>query len=103
MFAIVDIAGFQNTVTPGMKLRVPKLFLKVGETATFDRVLLREGDKGVEVGTPYIAGAKVEAKVLSLGRGEKIRVFKMHPRKRYRKLQGHRQDYTEIEVTGIKG
>ena len=103
MFAIVDVAGTQQKVSQGMKLRVPKLSLKAGETVTFDRVLLRGDDKGATVGTPYVAGASVHAKVLGEGREEKIRVFKMKPRKRYRRTQGHRQWFTEIEVTGVKG
>src|SRR3989344_1203702 len=101
MFAIVDIAGSQTKVTSGMKLRVPKLNVKAGEAVTFDRVLLRGSDSTFVVGTPYIAGASVQAKVLSEGKGEKIRVFKMKRRKRYRRTQGHRQWVTEIEVTGV--
>ncbi len=102
MFAIVDIAGFQQRVSPGAKIRVPKLPLKIGDSVTFDRVLLRGNDQKVDVGTPYVTGASVQAKVLGEGRGEKIRVFKMKRRKRYRRTQGHRQWYTEIEVIGMK-
>ncbi len=101
MFAIVDIAGSQTKVSQGMKLKVPKLNVKAGEAVTFDHVLLRGSGTEFVVGTPYIAGASVQAKVLSEGKGEKIRVFKMKRRKRYRRTQGHRQWFTEIEVTGV--
>ena len=101
MFAIVAIAGFQEKVTEGMKLRVPLLQGKAGETLTFDRVLLHAAGEDVRIGTPHVAGARVEAKILGEGRGEKIRVFKMKRRKRYRRTRGHRQDYTEIEITKV--
>ena len=100
-FAIVDIAGFQEKVAEQMKLRVPLLGHKAGETVTFDRVLLHAVDGNIRIGTPYVAGAKVEGKILGEGRGEKIRVFKMKRRKRYRRTRGHRQDYTEIEITKV--
>lgn len=100
-FAIVDIAGFQEKVAPGMKLRVPRLPAKVGQNVAFERVLLTATDSTVQVGNPYVAGAKIEAKILAEGRGEKIHVFKMKRRKRYRRTRGHRQDYTEIEILKV--
>ena len=103
MFAIVDIAGFQEKVQKGTRIKVPNLSKEEGDKVTFDQVLLiSKSDSDVSVGTPYVQGASVEAKVVSTGRHPKIRVFKMKPRKRYRRTQGHRQDYTEIEVTAIK-
>lgn len=103
MFAIVDIAGFQEKVSEGLKLRVPTLSEEEGKTVTFDKVLLlAKSDSDVKIGTPTVSGASVEVKILSHGRGEKIRVFKMKRRKRYRRTQGHRQDFTQIEVTKIK-
>lgn len=103
MFAIVDIAGFQEKVEKGSKLRVPTLSEKEGGTVTFEKVLLvAKSDDDVTVGTPTVSGASVEAKILSHGRGDKIRVFKMKRRKRYRRDKNHRQGFTEIEVTGIK-
>ncbi len=103
MFAIVDIAGFQEKVQEGMKLRVPTLSGKEGATVTFDKVLLlAKSDSDVKVGTPTVSGAAVEAKILSHGKDKKIRVFKMKRRKRYRRTQGHRQGFTEVEVTKIK-
>ncbi len=103
MFALVDIAGFQEKVEEGMKLRVPLLPAAGGAKVTFDKVLLlAKSADDVTVGKPYVSGAAVEVEVLSHGKGEKIRVYKMRRRKRYRRLKGHRQDYTEIEVTKIK-
>lgn len=103
MFAVVDIAGFQEKVSEGDKLRVPSLKAEEGKSVTFDSVLLlAKSESDVRVGTPYVSGAAVEAKVLSHGVGDKIRVYKMHRRKRYRRTHGHRQGFTEIEVTKIK-
>ena len=103
MFAIVDIAGFQEKVTEGEKLRVPLLHEEEGSTVSFDNVLLiAKSDDDVTIGSPQVAGASVEAKVVRFGRGDKIRVFKMKRRKRYRRVQGHRQDYTDIEIIKIK-
>lgn len=103
MFAIVDIAGFQEKVAEGDSLQVPTLDAEAGKTVSFDKVLLlAAGEDDITIGAPYVAGATVEAKVISHGRGDKIRVFKMKRRKRYRKVQGHRQNYTEIEIGKIK-
>lgn len=103
MFAVVDIAGFQEKVEEGMKLRVPTLSEKEGATVTFENVLLLvKSDTDVAVGMPLVDGASVEAKVLGHGKSDKIRVFKMKRRKRYRRDGGHRQGFTEIEVTKIK-
>ena len=103
MFAIALIAGFQEKVEKGMKLKVPSLEAKEGDTVTFEKVmLLSEDGNEAQLGKPYIAGAKVEAKVLLHGRADKIVVRKFKRRKRYHKtLRGHRQGFTEIEITGI--
>ncbi|OIO52904.1 50S ribosomal protein L21 [Candidatus Peregrinibacteria bacterium CG1_02_54_53] len=103
MFAIVKIAGFQEKVEEGMKLSVPSLPAEPGSTVTFSDVLLMaKGEDDITVGVPTVAGASVEARVLAHGRDDKIRVYKMHRRKRYRRTHGHRQGFTEIEVTKIK-
>jgi large subunit ribosomal protein L21 len=104
-FAVVAIAGFQEKVSKGQKLRVPVLQgKKEGDTVNFDEVLLySDGKNAVKVGTPHVKGAVVEAKVIGSGRAEKILVYKMKHRKRYRRTQGHRQNYMEIEVLKIKG
>jgi len=101
MFAIVDIAGFQEKVEQGSKLKVPLLEAEEGKNVTFEHVLMIADGDAVTLGKPFVGGASVEAKVLGFGRGEKIRVQKAHRRKRYRRVHGHRQDFTEIEVTKI--
>ncbi len=102
MFAIVDIAGFQEKVQEGDKLRVMRLGANVGEKVVFEKVFMIGKDADVKVGSPLVGGASVEAKVVEHTRGDKIRVVKMRRRKRYRRVYGHRQDYTDIEVTKIK-
>ena len=85
----------------GEKLRVESLPADVGSEITLDQVLMvGEGDN-VRMGTPTLAGASVKATVVAHGRGEKVRIFKMRRRKHYRKSQGHRQNYTEIQISGI--
>lgn len=103
MFAIVDIAGFQEKVEKGSKLHVPLLHVNVGDTVTFDKVLLLSQDgKEAEIGKPYLAGKSVKATVKAFGKTDKIIVRKFKKRKRYHKiLRGHRQDYTEIEVVSV--
>ncbi len=102
MIAIAKIGGHQEIVKKGEKLEVDKLDVEVGKKVKFDVLLISEenGDD-LKVGTPLIEGAFVEAVVIEHGRGDKIRVFKMKPRKRYRRTIGHRQDYTAIEITNI--
>ncbi len=102
MFAIVDIAGFQEKVEQGMKLRVPHLEGSPGDTVTFDKVfLLAQSESDVTLGKPYIEGASVKATLTAHGKGDKIRVFKFKRRKRYQRTQGHRQQYSDIEITSI--
>jgi large subunit ribosomal protein L21 len=101
MFAIVEIAGQQHKVSPAEKIYVPKLKAEVGTTVTFDNVLLFSDDKTVMVGNPMVNNLKVEAKVLSHVKDEKVIVFKKKRRKGYRVRKGHRQQYTEIEITNI--
>ena len=103
MFAIVDIAGFQEKVSEGEKIRVPSLSAEPGKKVTFEKVLLlAKSDKDVKVGTPHVSGVSVEAKVLEHGKAKKIRVMKMKRRKRYRRTYGHRQGFTDIEILKIK-
>lgn len=102
MFAIVDIAGFQEMVEKGLKLKVPLHDAEEGKVLTFDKVLLVADGDAVTMGAPYVSGATVEAKVLKHGRHDKVRIQKFKRRKRYRRVKGHRQDYTEVEVTEVK-
>ncbi len=102
MFAVIMTGAKQYLVREGDKIRVEKLEAEVGKNHSFDRVLLvSKDDKDVNVGMPFLEGAKVEAKVLEQGKADKIRVFKMKPKKGYRVTQGHRQRYTELEITKI--
>jgi len=102
MQAIVETGGKQYLVTEGQKLRVETLEAEVGSKIILDKVLLvTDGTKaGTKIGQPYLT-TKVEAKVVSSGRGEKIRIFKKKPKTRYVRSQGHRQNYTEIEIVKI--
>ncbi len=101
MFAIVDIAGFQEKVEKGLRLKVPLHASDSGKTLTFDKVLLISDGDDVKVGAPLVSGASVEVKVLRHGKADKIRIQKFKRRKRYRRVKGHRQDYTEVEVMKI--
>ena len=101
MIAIIKTGGKQYLVQPGDKLKIEKLEEKEGAEISFSDVLLVEKDGKVEVGTPLVK-AEVKAKVLSQGKADKIVVFKYKPKKRYSRKIGHRQPYTEIEITGIK-
>jgi large subunit ribosomal protein L21 len=102
MFAIVDIAGFQEKVEQGMNLEVPLLQSEDGSNMIFEKVLLVSDGDTVTIGSPYVAGASVEVKILSHGKGDKIRIQKAHRRKRYRRVAGHRQQFTKVEVMSIK-
>lgn len=102
MFAIVDIAGFQEKVSVGDKLHVPLLEAEEGKKVTFSNVFLVSKDGDVTIGAPTVSGASVEVYVIRHGRDAKIRVFKHKRRKRYMRLRGHRQNFTEVEVVGIK-
>ncbi|MBM4167619.1 MAG: 50S ribosomal protein L21 [Ignavibacteria bacterium] len=101
MYAVVDIAGEQFKVSKSDKIFVPKLETEVGSKLTFDKVLLLSDDKQTKIGTPHLDGASVHAKVLSHTKDDKVVVFKKKKRKGYRVKRGHRQQYTEIEITKI--
>lgn len=103
MYAVIKTGGKQYRVAQGDKLRVEKLVGNIGDTVTLGEVLLvGEGD-GVKIGTPVVGGAKVEAKIVAQDRGPKITIFKFRRRKNYRRKSGHRQPFTALEITGIKG
>lgn len=102
MFAIIETGGKQYRVTSGQKLKIEKLDAESGGNLVFDKVLLMADEENVQVGFPYLSGAKVEAKVFKQGREKKVIVFKYHSKTRYKKKKGHRQHYTEVEIAGIK-
>ena len=101
MYAVIATGGKQYKVAEGDKLRIEKLAVEAGKTVEFDKVLLVTDGDNVNIGTPYIDGGKVSAKISVHGRGKKIEIIKFKRRKQYRKQMGHRQDYTEVEITGI--
>ena len=101
MQAIIVTGGKQYKVSEGEALFIEKLDVEAGEQVVFDQVLaVLDGDNAT-IGTPTVAGAKVEATVVKNGKGKKIRIFKYNPKKGYRKRQGHRQPYTKVEITKI--
>lgn len=100
MYAIIETGGKQYTVEAGEKLRVEKLDANEGDVVTFDKVVFVSGDEP-KVGTPYVEGAKVEAKVLAQAKAKKVIVYKYKSKKNERKKNGHRQPYTLVEISGI--
>jgi large subunit ribosomal protein L21 len=103
MYAVVVTGGKQYRVMKGEVLRVELLDAEPGSTVEFDNVLLLGDGEKVTVGTPKVEGAKVTATVRAHGRADKIRIVKFRRRKHHRKQMGHRQHYTEVEITGISG
>jgi large subunit ribosomal protein L21 len=103
MYAVIKTGGKQYRVASGNKIKVEKLGAEVGSEIVLDQVLAVGEGEALKVGAPVVAGAIVKAKVLAHGLGDKVTIFKMKRRKNYRKHQGHRQNYTEIEITGISG
>lgn len=101
MFAVIKTGGKQYIAEPGKKLKIEKLDAPEGEVISFDEVLLVSKGHEVEVGTPMVEGAKVEAKVLKQARARKVIVFRYNAKTRYRKKKGHRQHFTEVEVEKI--
>jgi len=101
MYAIIETCGKQYKVAEGDVVFFEKLDAEVDKKYVFDKVVLVSNDEKVQVGNPYVKGVKVEGKVISHGKGKKVIVFKMKPKKNYRRKQGHRQPYTKIEITKI--
>jgi large subunit ribosomal protein L21 len=101
MYAVVDIAGKQYKIAPNDKILVPTQGGKIGSKLKFDRVLLLGEDNQISVGNPLVEGASVEATVLGHMKDEKVIVFKKKKRKGYRLKRGHRQGYTQIQITNL--
>ncbi len=101
MLAVIKTGGKQYIVTPGQKLKIEKLENKDGSEVAFKEVLLLEKDGNLEIGTPFISGAQVSAKVLGQGKADKVIIFKYKAKKRYHVKKGHRQPFTEVEITKI--
>ncbi|AZP12960.1 MULTISPECIES: 50S ribosomal protein L21 [Undibacterium] len=103
MYAVIKTGGKQYKVVAGEKLKVEQIPADIGSELTIDQVLaMGEGDT-IKVGTPLVAGATVLVKVIDHGRHDKVRIFKMRRRKHYQKRQGHRQNYTELQIVSING
>lgn len=101
MFAVVEISGQQLKVSPSERVYVHRLSRKIGDVLTLDSVLLLSDEKNVKIGNPFVKGASVQAKVISHVKDDKVVVFKKKRRKGYRVTRGHRQQFTQIEITGI--
>ncbi|WP_263769003.1 50S ribosomal protein L21 [Propionivibrio soli] len=101
MYAVIKTGGKQYRVVAGEKLKIEQIPAEVGAEVTLDEVLMVGEGESVQIGAPLVAGATVKATVLSQGRHDKVKIFKMRRRKHYQKHQGHRQNYTEIRIDGI--
>ncbi|MBP3766437.1 MAG: 50S ribosomal protein L21 [Bacilli bacterium] len=98
MKAIIENGGKQYSVEEGKVLYIEKMNVNPGDKVVFDNVLMVDG----KIGTPYVKGAKVTAEVVKLGKTKKVLVYKYNAKKQYRKLQGHRQPYTQVEIKKIE-
>lgn len=103
MYAVIETGGKQYKVNEGDVIYIEKLDVEAGAAVSFDKVLVVGEGADVKVGAPVVDGATVTATVVKNGRAKKIVVYKMKPKKGYRKKQGHRQAYTKVEITKING
>jgi large subunit ribosomal protein L21 len=101
MYAVVKTGGKQYKVVVGEKLKVEQITADVDSQIVLNEVLMVADGDAVAIGAPLVAGASIKATIVSHGRGEKVRIFKMRRRKHYQKRQGHRQNYTEIRIDEI--
>jgi large subunit ribosomal protein L21 len=103
MYAVIKSGGKQYRVAPGQKLKVEQLAAEVGAEVVLDQVLMVGDGDTIRLGQPVVAGATVKATVVAHGRGDKVTIFKMRRRKHYQRHQGHRQNYTELQIESIVG
>ncbi len=103
MYAVVKTGGKQYKVAVGEKLKVEQIAADVGQEIVIDQVLAVGNGAELKVGTPLVAGASVKATVVAQGKHDKVRIFKLRRRKHYKKSQGHRQTYTELEISAVNG
>jgi large subunit ribosomal protein L21 len=101
MYAVIKTGGKQYRVAQGETLKIESVAGDIGSAIVLDKVLMVGSGDTVNVGKPMLSGATVQATIVSHGRGDKIKIFKMKRRKHYQKHQGHRQNYTEIRIDGI--
>ena len=102
MLAVIKTGGKQYLVSPGQKIKIEKIDKKEGEEITFKEVLFLEKGKKIEIGAPLVKEAKVIGKVIEQGKGKKVIILKYKAKTRYKKKKGHRQPFTEIEITKIE-
>jgi len=102
MLAVIKTGGKQYLVTPGQKIKIEKIDKEEGSEIDFPEVLLLVKDEKIEIGTPLIKGAKVAGKILCHGKAKKVIIFKYKPKKRSKVKKGHRQLFTEVEITKIE-
>ena len=103
MYAVIKTGGKQYKVAAGEKIKVEQIAADVGQEITIDQVLAVGNGADLKVGTPWVAGASVKATVVAHGKHDKVRIFKLRRRKHYKKSQGHRQTYTELEISAVNG
>jgi len=101
MYAVIKTGGKQYKVAAGEKIKVEQIAAELGQEITIDQVLAVGEGADLKIGSPLVSGATVVAKVLSHGRHDKVRIFKMRRRKHYQKHGGHRQHYTELEIGSV--
>jgi large subunit ribosomal protein L21 len=103
MYAVIKTGGKQYKVAAGEKIKVEQIAAEVGQEIVIDQVLAVGNGADLKVGTPLVAGASVKATVVAHGKHDKVRIFKMRRRKHYQKNQGHRQTFTELEISAVNG
>ena len=101
MYAVIKTGGKQYRVATGEKIKVEKLDAEVGQQLTLDKVLAVGNGADLSIGAPFLSGASVVATVVAHGRHDKVRIFKMRRRKHYQKHGGHRQSFTELEISAV--
>ena len=102
MYAVIETGGKQYQVNEGDVIFIEKLAAEADQTVVIDKVVAVGADDGIKIGTPYVNGATVEAKVIKNGKAKKITVFTYKPKKGEKKKQGHRQPYTQVKIEAIK-
>lgn len=102
MLAVIKTGGKQYIVEPGQKIKIEKLEGKEGEEITFKDVLLVEKGNSIEIGTPFVSGAKVSGKILKQGRDKKVVIFRYKSKIRYQKKKGHRQPFSFVQIDKIE-
>lgn len=101
MYAVITSGSKQFRVTEGLTLKLEKMTAEVGDTISFDNVLMIANGDDIKIGAPYVKGGKVTASIVSHGRHKKVHILKFRRRKHHMKRMGHRQDYTEVKITQI--